>query len=60
MVNNNSPYAGTIWALTTKALKLKADLIASGFDPDLAMAYVENNLSEKEIYELPEKEDGRN
>lgn len=53
MDSNKSLYAGTSWALTAKALKLKDELIASGFDYDLAMAWVEHNFPEEEIYELP-------
>lgn len=57
---DNSPYVGISWALTAKATKLKDELMASGFDYDLAMAYLEVNLPEGEIYELPENDDGRN
>lgn len=52
---NNKKYinAGLDWALTSKAKESLEKLIRSGFDYDLAYAILEEELPEKEMYELP-------
>lgn len=46
-----------VWALTPEAEKCLEDLVRMGFDRDLALSLMENQLPETVIYALPIDED---